>query len=487
MKEAITLDAWRHMEPDELRERRLELSALLLSITAVEGEDGPELLTRSAAGDAAAALAVAERLDAGADKSDDGESPIAWGWVALAAVLRGPLTGERSMLAARAAIAARLSQLAEYAGPGKAARLLVLAARWSQPLAELLATPRAGEELGRLGRSGSVAVALLRDREAEDKKKAAAKEAWEDGQAAVADTRDGRSLTVVREIAPGRGVGEDKQLAVAWQPLTHPLPLADGVEPRLLRDVLTAEFPWLVEAVDALVGDLEMRRGAGVGWAKIRPTLLVGPPGTGKTRMVKRFAELLGVGCGEINAAGASDNRLLSGTARGWSSASPSYVLHVMRRHMVANPVMVVDEIDKVNPTATGGDLRSTLLTMLEPESSRAWPDECLMSPCDLSAVSWVLTANETAPLKGPLLTRLRVVPAPPPAPKHFEAAIASIRRDVAAELGVGADWLPGLASEAEESLRRAFCRGHSLRRIRAAYEGAIRACGETAKTRAVN
>jgi ATP-dependent Lon protease len=204
--------------------------------------------------------------------------------------------------------------------------------------------------------------------------------------------------------------------------------------------------------------------------------LLAGPPGTGKTRFAHRVAGLMGMGFGEISGAGSSDNRALQGTARGWSSASPSYVLHVIRQTRCTNPVILVDEIDKAAIGNTNGDIRSTLLAMLEPTTAKTWQDECLMASCNLSAVNWILTANDTSKLRGPLLTRLRVISVQAPTIDHFPSVLQSIRRDLASELKISTADLAELSPLAEAHLRKAFARDFSLRRIRAAVESAVKA-----------
>lgn len=282
------------------------------------------------------------------------------------------------------------------------------------------------------------------------------------------------SLRVVEAIGTTGNTDADQGVAAAWGCLTQPLPLSAGLDPATLKTVLEIEFPWFTEAIAAIVQDLRLRKSVGVTWCKWRPLLLVGPSGSGKTRFARRLAELMDLGFGEVNAAGSSDNRLLQGTARGWSSASPTYVLHVMRQAKRANPVIFVDEVDKIATDSRNGDIRHTLLTMLEPTSARAWPDEALVAPADLSAVNWILAANDEANLKGPLLTRLRVVHVPLPDVQHFETVLANIRRDIAGELGVHAEHLPHLSDEAVESIRRGMQRGISLRRLRAAYEATL-------------
>ena len=132
-------------------------------------------------------------------------------------------------------------------------------------------------------------------------------------------------------------------------------------------------------------------------------------------------------------------------------------------------------KIEELRHLTHNGDIKATLLGMLEPLSAKAWPDECLMSPCDLSAINWLLMANDTTPLRGPLLTRLRVIEVPLPKPDHFPSIITTIRRDLANELRVPIENLPELSRPAELKLQNAFRRGISLRRIKAAVGAAMR------------
>jgi hypothetical protein len=88
--------------------------------------------------------------------------------------------------------------------------------------------------------------------------------------------------------------------------------------------------------------------------------------------------------------------------------------------------------------------------------------------------VSWLLTANDLAPLSAALLSRVAVVQAPAPGPEFFDPLLAGILRSIAEELGVDAAALPLLVPEARDRLRRGFIARPDLRRIRRAVESAL-------------
>jgi len=200
---------------------------------------------------------------------------------------------------------------------------------------------------------------------------------------------------------------------------------------------------------------------------------MVGPPGTGKTRFAQRLADLVKVGFGQVNAAGSADNRMLAGTARGWASAQPCLPLIVMKTTKAANPLILVDEVDKAQGSHNG-DLRATLLTMLEPRNAKTWFDECLLADADLSQVNWVLTANTLKGIPAPLVSRVRVVRVEQPAPEHFDSILSGIRWDLAADLGLAPHDLPQWSPEVIAALREAFTAGASVRKLKAAATRAL-------------
>jgi hypothetical protein len=241
-------------------------------------------------------------------------------------------------------------------------------------------------------------------------------------------------------------------------------------EARLLA-ALRDEYPWALDLLADIETAIALSIGAGTPWLSIPPILIVGPPGIGKTRFVRRLSELSGVPYRTINGAGSSDNRDFSGTARGWGTAHPSRIVEILCDTQVANPIVLFDEIDKAGGGERNGRAAATLLTMLEPETRSRFFDEALAANVDLSFVNWVLTANEVTGLGRPLLSRLRVVHMSAPPASAAPRIIRSAIQDIGVRLGWPKEALPELDQEVQDALVDAMAKGASPRNIAAMLE----------------
>ncbi|KQU23522.1 hypothetical protein ASG63_21805 [Methylobacterium sp. Leaf94] len=239
----------------------------------------------------------------------------------------------------------------------------------------------------------------------------------------------------------------------------RPVPLAPVPDLRALRSSLTFEFPYALNTIDRLLADL-----VGQTHVAFRPTVLVGPPGAGKSRLVARLARHLGIGLWRVDATHDS-GAAIGGLDRRWANTEPAHPVLAIARHGVANPLILLDEIEKASTGTTHGRLWDGLLPMLERETASAYPDPAFQCAVDLSHVSWLCTANGVDPLPGPLLDRLRVIEMPAPTSIHLEALLSPILAGLAASRGLNAHFLPPLDGDEVAAIRQAWP-GGSIRRL---------------------
>lgn len=197
---------------------------------------------------------------------------------------------------------------------------------------------------------------------------------------------------------------------------------------------------------------------------EITPLLLLGPPGVGKTHFARELAGLLGTGMGFISMSSMTAGWLLSGASSQWKGARPGKVFETLVDGQYANPVMVVDEIDKAGGEHAYDPL-GALYSLLEHDTAQSFTDEFAEVPIDASQVIWVATANDARSIPDPILNRMNVYEVQAPS----REAARQIATRLYASIRAAHDWgthfesmpaddvLDAMAELAPREMRRAW------------------------------
>jgi hypothetical protein len=238
--------------------------------------------------------------------------------------------------------------------------------------------------------------------------------------------------------------------------------------PNALIEILLSlglRFPWMRHVFDEVGQHLVYSDGA----FRLPPLCFAGGPGCGKTSAAIGMLKGFDIPSTVYSAAGVHDGAF-AGTSRQWSTGRASVPLQTILKAGVANPVIVLDEIEKSGESRHNGALADVLLSMTEPTSAKAIFDPYLECSVDLSAISFIATANNPNLLSGPLRDRFKVIEIPAPGVEHVPAIAQGLVNEIREKRGAAGAFVEDLAPDEIEILAEGWKPG-SMRSLRRRVE----------------
>lgn len=252
-----------------------------------------------------------------------------------------------------------------------------------------------------------------------------------------------------------------------------------------IRESLDKKYPWLKELTESVLVPIEVssllkQEKNGRVPIGFNPVLVVGPPGIGKTAWAADFGRCAGIPNLLIALGGKNTSLGFRSCESEYQLAEPSPILMTIARSVIANPLVVLDEIDKVADSRQNGNVQDTALHYFDPMTNKAIYDDYLKVPVDLSGVLWICTANDKGAIADPLLDRLNVIEVDYPTTDHVQAILETIMKEFCGRFCSGdleaLSNLPNIDGRLSDIVFRGIREKKSLRQIgnetdRAIYE----------------
>lgn len=206
-----------------------------------------------------------------------------------------------------------------------------------------------------------------------------------------------------------------------WNPERQLLPVRSNCSFQNLRE----GFPQFSEVIDHLENITISMGRLGLPF-EMPPILLMGEPGLGKTYFVSEVAKLFRLPFKDISMATRTSSFDLAGGSLQWGEGTVGDLAKFMAESTVANPIVLLDELDKVSSSARFNAI-NVLYGWLEPHSARRFRDEALEIDMDVSRVIWIGTGNYIHNIPEPILSRLRIFDISLPPPLMMRQVVKSI------------------------------------------------------------